>query len=203
MARPTEKLLDQYELYARAAGFSRAQVGHMRSCVGLLDQFLQGTKDIREVTAADFRRFLADLRDRPLWRGLKTEQARHLSGTTINTYARALKAFFNWLKAEGIITDNPLASVPAPRKPRPLPKVYSERDLRAVYAAASANIRDEAVFCVFLDSGIRLAELGALKIGSVDTQSGSLRVLGKGNYGKGQRTGMTDALGTTSYKYDA
>jgi len=81
MGRTTEELLDRYELYARAAGFSRAQVDHMRSCVGSLDQFLHGIEDIKEVTAADFRRFLADLRDRPLWRGLKSEQARHLSGT--------------------------------------------------------------------------------------------------------------------------
>jgi hypothetical protein len=50
-----------------------------------------------------------------------------------------------------------------------------------VYAAASANIRDQAVFCVLLDSGIRLAELSSLKIGSVDTESGSLKVRGKGN----------------------
>ena len=162
MGRTTEELLDRYELYARAAGFSRAQVDHMRSCVGSLDQFLHGIGDMREVTADDFRRFLADLRDRPLWRGLKNEQARRLSGTSINTYARAVKAFFNWLNAEGIIADNPLAAVPAPRKPKTLPKVYSEKDLRAVYAAASANIRDEAVFCVLLDSGIRLAEFSAL-----------------------------------------
>jgi site-specific recombinase XerD len=181
MGRTTEELLDRYELYAQAAGFSRAQVDHMRSCIGLLDQFLQGTKDVKEVTAADFRRFLADLRERPLWPGLKTEQARHLSGTSINTYARTVKAFFNWLKAEGIIADNPLAAVPAPRKPKTLPKVYSEKDLRAVYAAAVANIRDEAVFCLLLDSGIRLAELAGLKMGDVDTQSGSLKVHGKGN----------------------
>jgi site-specific recombinase XerD len=153
----------------------------MRNCVGLLDQFLHGTKDIREVTAADFRRFLADLRERPLWRGLKTEQARHLSGTSINTYARAVKAFFNWLKAEDIIADNPLASVTIPRKPKTLPKVYSEKDMIAVFAAAEANIRDEAVFCLFYDSGLRLAELAGLKMGDVDTQSGSLKVHGKGN----------------------
>ena len=105
--RTTGELLDRYELYARAAGFSRAQVNHMRSCVGLLDRFLHGIEDMREVSAADFRRFLADLRDRPVWRGLKNEQARHLSGTSINTYARAVKAFFNWLNVEGIIAEQP------------------------------------------------------------------------------------------------
>ena len=77
--------------------------------------------------------------------------------------------------------NNPLAAVPAPRKPKTLPKVYSEKDLRAVCVTAAASIRDDAVFCLFLDSGIRLAELGALKIGDVDTQSGTLKVRGKGN----------------------
>jgi integrase/recombinase XerC len=185
MGQTIKELLGRYEVYAEAAAFSDAQIDHMRNCVRLFDQFLQGIKDIRkdirDVTAADFRRFLADLRDRPLWRGLKKEQARHLSGTSINTYARAVKASFNWLKAEGIIADNPLAAVRVPRKPKTLPKVYSEKDLRAVNDAAAANIRDQAVFCVFLDSGIRLAELSSLEIGNVDTQTGILKVRGKGN----------------------
>jgi site-specific recombinase XerD len=136
---------------------------------------------MREVNADDFRCFLADLRDRPVWRGLNNEQAHRLSGTSINTYARAIKAFFIWLHAEAIIPSNPLATVPAPRKPKTLPKVYSEKDLRAICVTAAASIRDNAVFCLFLDSGIRLSELGTLKIGDVDTQSGTLKVRGKGN----------------------
>ena len=120
-------MLDRYELYARAAGFSPAQIHHMSSCVGLLDRFLHGIQDMKEVSAADFRRFLADLRDRPVWQGLHNEQARHLSGTSINTYARAIKAFFNWLNVEGIITSNPLASVTIPRKTKTLPKVFPRK----------------------------------------------------------------------------
>jgi integrase/recombinase XerD len=181
MGRAIEELLDQYELYARAAGFSNAQVTLMRMCVGLFDRFLGGIKNIKEITAADFRHFLADLRDRPVWQDLKTEKPRRLSGTSINTYARSVKTFFHWLNTEGIITNNPLTAVPAPRKPKTLPKVYSEKDLKAVWSIASSNIRDEAVFCLFLDSGIRRAELGGLKIGNIDLQSGFIKVFGKGN----------------------
>jgi integrase/recombinase XerD len=181
MGRAIEELLDQYELYARAAGFSNAQVTLMRMCVGLFDRFLGGIKNIKEITAADFRHFLADLRDRPVWQALKTEKPRRLSGTSINTYARSVKTFFHWLNTEGIITNNPLTAVPAPRKPKTLPKVYSEKDLKAVWSIASSNIRDEAVFCLFLDSGIRRAELGGLKIGNIDLQIGFIKVFGKGN----------------------
>ena len=181
LGRVISELLDRYELFARAAGYSFAQIDHMRSCVGLFDRFLHGIKDPAAVTADDFRRFLADLRDRPVWQGLKNEQTRHLSGTSINTYARVIKAFFGWLNSEGVIAENPLAVVPLPRKPKMLPKVYSETDLVAIIATAEANIRDNAVFNLFLDSGIRLAELARLTIGGVDTQGGRVRVLGKGS----------------------
>jgi site-specific recombinase XerD len=153
----------------------------MNSCIGLLDRFLHGIKDMREVSAVDFRRFLADLRDRTVWRGLNNEQARHLSGTSINTYARAIKTFFNWLNVEGIIDNNPLAAVSIPRKPKTLPKVFSEKDMRAVCVAVAASVRDNAIFCLFLDSGLRLSELGGLRIGNVDTQGGTIKTLGKGN----------------------
>ena len=113
--------------------------------------------------------------------GPENEKQRRLSGTSINTYTRAVKTFFNWLIAEGIITENPLAAVPAPRKPKTLPKVFSENEMRAVCAAASADSRDNAIFCLFLDSGIRLSELGGLKIGNVDPENCSVKVFGKGN----------------------
>ena len=64
-SRVTGDLLDQYELYARATGFSNAHIEQTRLCVGLFDKFLGGIRDIKVVTADDFLRFLADLRERP------------------------------------------------------------------------------------------------------------------------------------------
>ena len=174
------ELLERYELYARARGFSLASIKHTRRCVGFFDDFLQGNTDVGKVTADDFRRFLSDLRERPVWGGLKGEKGRLLSGTSQNTYARAVKAFFGWSKAEGIIANNPLAAVPAPRKPKTVPKVYSENELNAVFEAAKANIRDQAIFYLFLDSGVRLGELSRIKVADIDTQEGSFKVLGKG-----------------------
>jgi site-specific recombinase XerD len=115
-----------------------------------------------------------------VWSGLPNAQARHPSGTSINTYSRAIKAVFNWLYSQGIFADNPLAAVPTPRKPKTLPKVFSEKGMRAVCAAAKDSVRDNAVFSLFLDSWLRLSELGGLKIGDVDTQSGTIKTLGKG-----------------------
>jgi site-specific recombinase XerD len=148
------ELLDRYELYAKAAGFSDAQISHMRRCVGYFDRFLGGIKDPAAIKPDDFRLFLADLRTRHPWRGLKTEQARLLSGTTINTYARAIKTFFKWMADEKIIPTDPIAAVRIPRKPKTLPKIYSEQDLVAVIRAAETNVRDNTIFSLYPNTRI-------------------------------------------------
>ena len=100
----------RYELYARAAGFT-AQIEHMRNCVSYFDQFLGEIKDPAAVTADDFRRYLVYLPTTPVWKGHQNEQLRVLSGTSVNTYARAVKTFFKWMADEKIIPADPIAAV--------------------------------------------------------------------------------------------
>jgi site-specific recombinase XerD len=95
MACTIREALDKYDLYARARGFSAATIAHIRRCVTLFDDFLPGAKDVGDITVTDFRRFLADLRQRPLGRASQTGNPRQLSGTSVNTYARGVKAFFS------------------------------------------------------------------------------------------------------------
>ena len=109
-------IFTRYELYARAAGFSRSQIDHKRRCISYFDQFLGGIKDPAAVTPDDFRRYLAYLPTKPVWKGLKNEQARLLSGTSVNTYAVAIMTFFKWMADEKIIPANPLAAVRVPKK---------------------------------------------------------------------------------------
>jgi site-specific recombinase XerD len=170
----------RYELYAGAAGFSTAHIEDMRNSVRYFDQFLGGIKDPSTVTADDFRRYLVYLPTRPVWKGLKNEQVRLLSGTSINTYAREAQTFFKWMAEEKIIPADPLAAVRIPRKPKTLPKIYSEQDLVAVIRAAKTSLRDNAIFSLFIDSGIRLEELEGIKIGDLNIPEGWVRVMGKG-----------------------
>ena len=46
-------------------------------------------------------------------------------------------------------------------------------------AAAKANLRDNVVFSLFIDSGIRLAELAGINMGNLDIPGGWVRVMGK------------------------
>ena len=170
----------RYQLYAGAAGFSPAHIDDMRNSVRYFDQYLGGIKDPAAVTADDFRRYLVYLPTKPVWKGLKNEQARLLSGTSINTYAREVQTFFNWMADEKIIPTDPLAAVRIPRKPKTLPKIYTEQDLIAVIRAAETSLRDNAIFSLFIDSGIRLEELEGIKMGNLDIPGGWVRVMGKG-----------------------
>ena len=179
MSRTFTELLDQYELDTRARGLSKDQIDLTRFAVGLFARFLGSTCDAQNVTADDYRRFVVDLRSRKARRSSGKDSDHNLSGTTVNTYGRVVKTFFAWLYEERLITENRLAGIPAPRKPKTIPKIYRENELLAVSAVVT-GLRDRAIYELFLDSGIRLKELSAIKIGDIDIEEGRVRVMGKG-----------------------
>ena len=115
-----------------------------------------------------------------MWEGLPYAKSRALSPTTINTYARGVHAFWSWLEREGLIRENPLKAVPAPKVPHLLPKSFSEEEVRKILHVVAGRPRDRAMVQLFLDSGIRLGELLRLTLNDLDLKQGSLRVYGKG-----------------------
>ena len=92
-----ENILSRYSLYARAAGYSEKTITHTVRCVSAFSDFLGGIDDVRKVAADDLRRYLAALRDKNKWSELPHGKEQKLSGTSINTYCRAIKAFWIWL----------------------------------------------------------------------------------------------------------
>ena len=64
MSCTIREALDKYDLYARARGFTEPAIDHTRNCVTLFARSLPADRDVGDVTAQDFRRFVADLRQR-------------------------------------------------------------------------------------------------------------------------------------------
>ena len=174
------ELFPRYELYARARGFNEDYIQQVRRVMRFFNGFMPPETQINQISADDFRRFILYLKDRPLWEGKKGEASQTLSATSINTYTRAVKAFFSWAASEGIIANNPLAEVPAYRKPKTLPKIYTEDELRAIFRVIENDLRNQAFIYTFLDSGIRLGELNKLDINDIDLAAGIIKVHGKG-----------------------
>ncbi|MFC1955192.1 tyrosine-type recombinase/integrase [Chloroflexota bacterium] len=149
---------------------------HVKLSLKLFAGFIGGIQDVSKVKADDLRHFILDLEERPKWAGTAHQKEARISRTALNTYVRGVKTFWAYLSREGIIKENPLASVRTPKLPKLLPKVVSEKEMAAVCNAVSQKPREMALLLLLLDSGITLSEVAELGDSYADTTAGTVRV---------------------------
>lgn len=107
----------------------------------------------------------------------------HKPATASNRY-RAAKVFFSWCVEEGEVKVSPMVNIKPPIVPEEPPAVLSEDHLRKLLKATEGrefeDRRDRVIIMLFLDSGMRLAELTGLRIDDIDLDANVAMVLGKG-----------------------
>jgi integrase/recombinase XerC len=128
-------------------------------------------------------------------RVLRTAFARFAASRAAASIYRAWStwnSFFTFLVADGVVAGNPMPAVDKPHLPLPLPKPLRGEDTpeRLLSAVAREDRRqrhpwperDLAVIALALCAGLRLAELLALRVGSLAGRCGERRVevAGKG-----------------------
>jgi integrase/recombinase XerC len=135
-----------------------------------LDQ--DGTVDVRKVDVYAVRAYLASL-------------TKNRKKSSIGRKLAALKGFFRYLVATGVIEKDPLLLIHSPKQEKPLPSFLSVDDvfrlLDSLKVDSSLDVRDRAVLEVFYSTGIRVSELVGLNWSDVDFQLGIVRVVGKGS----------------------
>ena len=105
---------------------------------------------------------------------------------TVETRLSGLKAFFSFLEARDLLLFNPCEDLHVPRdRNTQARKILTHDEVRSLLAAPDLNtakgLRDRAILEVFYSTGIRRAELLALKVQDVDCRGGLVQVrLGKG-----------------------
>lgn len=103
-------------------------------------------------------------------------QARILSG---------LRAFFKYLRMEGVIAENPADLLEMPKQKRKLPEVLSVEEIEQIMAAIDLSKvegrRNRAAVEVLYGCGLRVSELCNLKISHFYKNDGFLKVTGKGD----------------------
>ncbi len=110
------------------------------------------------------------------------------AGMSPRTAARRLSAvrqFYRFLVAEGIRNDDPSSAIDSPRLGRPLPKVLSEDEVRALLFAARAiegprGARMTALMELLYATGLRVSELVGLPVGALARDRSVVIVRGKG-----------------------
>ena len=117
--------------------------------------------------------------------------------TAMSRY-QALRQWFGWLVEEGEMTDSPMLKMKGPIVPEvPIP-VLTDEALRTLLGSCAGKTfverRDQAILRLFVDCGLRLAELTGLRVEDVDFDLGIVVVLGKGRRPRsvpfGDRTGQ-------------
>jgi integrase/recombinase XerD len=110
---------------------------------------------------------------------------RRYAATTVARKVAAIKSFFGFLAAEGLIKENPARDVPSPRVGKSLPKPISITQARQLLEETEKKDtpearRDKAMLQLLYASGMRVSELVSLNLKDVDTEGGYVRCFGKG-----------------------
>lgn len=105
--------------------------------------------------------------------------------STVNRALISLRVFYEWLKKQGQIRDNPAEDIkPVKENSKPAPR-WLDRNQQAslMREVRTGSPRDEAIVGLMLHAGLRVSEVCSLRIGdiSISTRSGKVEVTGKGN----------------------
>lgn len=109
--------------------------------------------------------------------------------STLARHTAAIRNFTAWAMREGILVSDPAALLSSPRADQRLPSSLDESDARALLNAArdeaaaggASQIRNWAILELTYACGLRVSEVCALDISSLNREALTVRVLGKGN----------------------
>ncbi len=106
------------------------------------------------------------------------------ASTTVARKIAAIKSFFHYLHAKGVIPVNPTETLDSPRIDKALPRSLSETELvtlleHASHASAPEDVRDNAMVRLLIATGLRVSELVALNLDDIDLSSGYVRCVGR------------------------
>ena len=151
----------------------RTRSAYQRDLVWVSDYLEnEGIRDLTTVSEHDIRALVAQ------------RHRQGLGGKSIQRLLSSTRGFFKWLLREGLVNQNPAASVRAPKSARHLPgtlDVDSVNRLLDIKDTSPLAIRDKAIMELFYSSGLRLSELSGLNWDQLDLGSGLVTVKGKGD----------------------
>ncbi len=106
--------------------------------------------------------------------------------TTVNRKLSSLRSFYRYLLRQKAVAVDPVAKVVGPKKKKPLPVFLRDEDMDSLledngFVQTFEGVRDRTMLEVFYSTGIRRAELIALKDADVDFSSSVIKVTGKRN----------------------
>jgi integrase/recombinase XerD len=155
-------------------GLSRRSVeSYVRDLQGFGRHLEAVGRDLRRVVRQDLVRYVQNRRSA----GLSARSAARLLS--------ALRGFFRYCAAEGIVPEDPAVQMTSPKTWTALPHALSGSEIEALLAAPDVStaqgLRDRAMLETLYASGLRVSELVRVETERTDLEGGTLLVSGKGN----------------------
>jgi integrase/recombinase XerC len=175
-----------------------------------LDQFAEYLTHERRVSSYTVRNyraaveaFVEQLKAAGKWRGdfafvtpiqarsYLIEAGRHKARRTLHNQVSGLRAFYLYLRRQGIVANNPFTGLILPKLNKPLPKFLTQSQMLDLLNAPILlwekgklgefeAFRDALMLELLYGGGLRVSELCALNHGQIDCGQGVARILGKG-----------------------
>ena len=107
-----------------------------------------------------------------------------LESRSINRKISVLRSFYKFCLREEVIEATPMTNIKALKQPKPVVKFVTETDINKVSFSETddfAICRDQLLFELLYQTGMRRAELRSLRDANIDKFSKTIKVLGKRN----------------------
>lgn len=119
----------------------------------------------------------------PAWLDVRRAEGYQLRSNT--RLLSTLRSFYRWALEQGLIDDDPLLDVRLPPVHANLPDTLDEDEVERLLLAPDLDtplgLRDRAMLEVLYGCGLRVSELVGLRLDSVNSRQGVVRIAGKGD----------------------
>jgi len=187
-AHKLSELIEYYEICNRAEGKSPKTISWYSANLKRFRNYVKSRHLPDSLDTIDtklLREYVLYLMKRTKYNGhpytpAKTEL---LSSATIHGHVRTLRAFYNWLVVEGLAQNSPAKELKPPKVTRKVVSTLSDEEIGAIlntFSISPSDARNQTLFMILLDTGLRIGELVNLKMDDVHMDEGYLKVLGKG-----------------------
>ena len=109
------------------------------------------------------------------------QKINNCSNVTLDTVRRILSSFYKWLEEEDFILKSPMKRIHRIKTPVVIKPALSDEQIEVIRKTAAANKRNLAIIDILLSSGIRVSELVRLNRSSINLNSRTCIVFGKGS----------------------
>ena len=108
------------------------------------------------------------------------------SSVSVHRKISCLRAFYRYLRKEGVISTDPIEKIVLPRKTKKLPVFIGEEDMERLldsfaFGEDFSGARNRAIIEILYTTGMRKSELTGLRDSDVDLEAALVKVTGKRN----------------------